>query len=91
MKINNLKDIKNIIDEEIEKSPQLQLSLIKLKRKEIFEDYEKELVIEYVKDKIVFIRVNNSIIRHYIYTNKNKILKKINENISFIIDDINIK
>ncbi|MDY5305956.1 DciA family protein, partial [Fusobacterium gastrosuis] len=61
------------------------------KKNEIFGELADEINIDYIKGNNVYIRVNNSAIKHYMYTNKNKILEKINSFFDFIIDDINIK
>lgn len=83
--------IQDIIKIEIESTPQLKVSLIELKKTEIFENFSEEVTINYIRGNQLFISVKNSIIRHHMYTNKNKILEKINSFFDFIIDDINIK
>lgn len=85
MKITDLKDI---IRKEIEENRNLQCAILKVKKNEIFGELADEINIEYIKGNNVYIRVNNSAIKHYMYTNKNKILEKIN--LEFDIEDIKI-
>lgn len=88
MKVDKIQDVIKI---EIDNSPQLQATLIKLKKDEIFENFSNEVDINYIKENKLFINIKNSVVRHYVYTNKNKILEKINLFYDFIIDDINIR
>lgn len=83
--------IQDIIKIEIENNPRLRVSLIELKKNEIFENFSDEININYIKENKLFISIKNSVAKHYMYTNKNKILKKMNSILDFIIDDINIK
>ncbi|MBQ3438143.1 MAG: hypothetical protein IJG31_06560 [Fusobacterium sp.] len=91
MKKYEIKSIKDIIVEKLENDERMQVAFIRAKKEEIFDEIFDEIKIEYIKDKILYIRVKNSITNHYLYTNKNKILKRINFLISFIIEDIQIE
>lgn len=88
-----VKKISEIINEEVEKDTKLQYAILKINLKNIFEELFSEISLDYIKENKLYIRVKNSAIKHYMYTNKNKYLEKINnfnENIKIIIDDIYI-
>lgn len=81
--------IKEIISNEIEKNRNLQCSILKIKKNEIFKELSDEIKIEYIKKDLLYIKVKNSTIKHYVYTNKNIFLDKIN--LEFFIKDIEIR
>ncbi|WP_022820091.1 hypothetical protein [Fusobacterium russii] len=81
--------IKEIIKEEIAKNTNLQCSILKIKKNEIFKEISDEITIDYIKNNLLYIGVKNSTVKHYMYTNKNIFLDKINS--EFFIEDIKIR
>lgn len=88
MKICSVAEIakNNILNNE-----RIQEMILKEKWIELFPDLKKNSSVNYIKNKILYLKVEDSIVKHYIYMNKNKILKKILENIDFIIENIQIE
>lgn len=93
---NNVKTLKDINQKFIEENERIQEYILKEKFKEILKVEENEslcdeIYVNYFKNSILYIKVLNSSSRHYIHTNKNKILEKLKKEIEFSISDINIR
>lgn len=81
--------IKEIIANEIENNNNLKCSILKIKQDEIFKELFDEITIEYIKKDLLYVKVKNSTVKHYMYTNKNIFLDRIN--LEFFIKDIEIR
>ena len=85
MKISSIKEI---IKDEVSKNINLQSAILKAKKNEIFGDLAEEITIDYIKENLLYIGVKSSTVKHYMYTNKNIFLDRIN--LEFFIKDIKI-
>ena len=77
----------------IENEDKIKLMILKEKWKELFLDLSQNSSVIDFKENIIYVKGYNSVVKHYIYTNKIKIIEKILENleIKFEINDIKIK
>ena len=71
----------------------IKLMILKEKWKELFLDLSQNSSIIDFRENTIYVKGYNSTVKHYIYTNKIKIIEKILENleIKFEINDIKIK
>lgn len=71
----------------------IKLMILKEKWKELFLDLSQNSSVIDFKENIIYVKGYNSAVKHYIYTNKIKIIEKILENleIKFKIEDIKLK
>ena len=71
----------------------LKLMILKEKWKELFLDLSQNSSIIDFKENIIYVKGYNSVVKHYIFANKTKLIEKMLENlkIKFEIEDIKIK
>ena len=71
----------------------IKLMILKEKWKKLFLDLSQNSSVIDFKENIIYVKGYNSAVKHYIYTNKIKIIEKILENleIKFEINDIKVK
>lgn len=81
--------IKEIVEREIVNNKNLQCAILKIKKNDIFKELSENVTIEYIKKNLLYIKVKNSTVKHYMYTNKNIFLERIN--LEFFIEDIEIR
>ena len=90
MKIMSISDI---AISTIENEDKIKLMILREKWKELFSDLaEISNVIDF-NEKIIYIKSYDSVLKHYIFANKQKLIDKITESleIKFEIEDIRIK
>ena len=90
MKIMSISDI---AISTIESEDKIKLMILREKWKELFSDLaEISNVIDF-DEKIIYIKSYDSVLKHYIFANKQKLINKIMESleIKFEIEDIKIK
>ena len=90
MKIMSISDI---AISAIENEDKIKLMILREKWKELFSDLaEISTVIDFY-EKIIYIKSYDSVLKHYIFANKQKLIEKITESleIKFEIEDIKIK
>lgn len=90
MKIMSISDI---AISTIENEDKIKLMILREKWKELFSELsEISTVIDFDK-KIIYIKSYDSVLKHYIFANKQKLINKIMESleIKFEIEDIKIK
>ena len=90
MKIMSISDI---AISAIENEDKIKLMILREKWKELFlELAEISTVIDF-NEKIIYIKSYDSVLKHYIFANKQKLMDKITESleIKFEIEDIKIK
>ena len=90
MKIMSISDI---AISTIENEDKIKLMILREKWKELFSDLaEISNVIDF-NEKIIYIKSYDSVLKHYIFANKQKLINKIMESleIKFEIEDIKIK
>ena len=90
MKIISISDI---AISTIESEDKIKLMILREKWKELFSDLvEISTVIDF-KEKVIYIKSYDSVLKHYIFANKQKLMDKIMESleIKFEIEDIKIK
>ena len=90
MKIMSISDI---AISTIENEDKIKLMILREKWKELFSELsEISTVIDFDK-KIIYIKSYDSVLKHYIFANKQKLINKIMESleIKFEIEDIRIK
>ena len=90
MKIISISDI---AISTIESEDKIKLMILREKWKELFSDLvEISTVIDF-KEKVIYIKSYDSVLKHYIFANKQKLIDKIMESleIKFEIEDIKIK
>lgn len=90
MKIMSISDI---AISAIENEDKIKLMILREKWKELFSDLaEISNVIDF-NEKIIYIKSYDSVLKHYIFANKQKLIDKITESleIKFEIEDIKIK
>lgn len=88
MKIDSIAEIAK---EEILKNNRIQEMILIQKWKDLFPDLFESSQVNYIKNKILYLKVEDSITKHYVHMNKNKILEKIIDNVDFIIENIQIE
>ena len=85
--------ISDIAISTIESEDKIKLMILREKWKELFlELAEISTVIDF-NEKIIYIKSYDSVLKHYIFANKQKLIDKITESleIKFEIEDIKIK
>ena len=90
MKIMSISDI---AISAIESEDKIKLMILREKWKELFSDLvEISTVIDF-KEKVIYIKSYDSVLKHYIFANKQKLINEIMESleIKFEIEDIKIK
>lgn len=90
MKIMSISDIAIFA---IENEDKIKLMILREKWKELFSDLaEISNVIDF-NEKVIYIKSYDSVLKHYIFANKQKLIDKIAESleIKFEIEDIKIK
>ena len=90
MKIISISDI---AISTIESEDKIKLMILREKWKELFSDLaEISNVIDF-NEKVIYIKSYDSVLKHYIFANKQKLIDKIMESleIKFEIEDIKIK
>ena len=90
MKIMSISDI---AISTIESEDKIKLMILREKWKELFSDLaEISTVIDFY-EKIIYIKSYDSVLKHYIFANKQKLINEIMESleIKFEIEDIKIK
>ena len=90
MKIMSISDI---AISAIENEDKIKLMILREKWKELFSDLaEISNVIDF-NEKVIYIKSYDSVLKHYIFANKQKLIDKITESleIKFEIEDIRIK
>ena len=87
MSISEIAEVKVLTDDRI------KLMVLKDKWHELFLDLSQNSSIIDFKENIIYVKGYNSAVKHYIYTNKIKIIEKILENleIKFEINHIKVK
>ena len=90
MKVVSINEIATF---KISNDDRIKLMILKEKWKELFLDLSQNSSVIDFKENIIYVKGYNSAVKHYIYTNKIKIIEKILENleIKFEIVDIKIK
>ena len=77
----------------IENEDKIKLMILKEKWKELFLDLAEISTVIDFNEKVIYIKSYDSVLKHYIFTNKQKLIDRIMENleIKFKIEDIKIK
>jgi len=90
MKIMSISDI---AISAIENEDKIKLMILREKWKEIFSELAEISTVIDFNEKIIYIKSYDSVLKHYIFANKQKLIDKITESleIKFEIEDIKIK
>ena len=90
MKIISISDI---AISAIENEDKIKLMILKEKWKELFSELAEISTVIDFNEKIIYIKSYDSVLKHYIFANKQKLIDKITESleIKFEIEDIKIK
>lgn len=90
MKIMSISDI---AISAIENEDKIKLMILREKWKELFSDLAEISTIIDFNEKIIYIKSYDSVLKHYIFANKQKLINEIMESleIKFEIEDIKIK
>ena len=90
MKVVSISEIASF---KISTDDRIKLMILKEKWKELFLDLSQNSSIIGFKENIIYVKGCNSVVKHYIFANKAKLIEKILENlkIKFEIEDIKIK
>ena len=90
MKIISISDI---AISTIENEDKIKLMILREKWKELFSDLAEISTVIDFKEKVIYIKSYDSVLKHYIFANKQKLMDKIMESleIKFEIEDIKIK
>ena len=90
MKIMSISDI---AISTIENEDKIKLMILKEKWKELFLDLAEISTVIDFNEKVIYIKSYDSVLKHYIFANKQKLIDKIIESleIKFEIEDIKIK
>ncbi|WP_314320630.1 hypothetical protein [Fusobacterium pseudoperiodonticum] len=90
MKIMSISDI---AISAIENEDKIKLMILKEKWKELFSELAEISTVIDFNEKIIYIKSYDSVLKHYIFANKQKLIDKITESleIKFEIEDIKIK
>ncbi len=92
---NKIKKIEEITREFIDENEKIKEYILREKIKEILEDIDENLTgkifLNYYKNETMYLKVSDSTSRHFIHTNKNKILEKINLEVDFKVLNIEVK
>ena len=90
MKIMSISDI---AISAIENEDKIKLMILREKWKEVFSELAEISTVIDFNEKIIYIKSYDSVLKHYIFANKQKLIDKITESleIKFEIEDIKIK
>ena len=90
MKIMSISDI---AISAIENEDKIKLMILREKWKELFSDLAEISTVIDFNEKIIYVKSYDSVLKHYIFANKQKLIDKITESleIKFEIEDIKIK
>ena len=90
MKIMSISDI---AISAIENEDKIKLMILREKWKELFSELAEISTVIDFNEKIIYIKSYDSVLKHYIFANKQKLINEIMENleIKFEIEDIKIK
>ncbi len=90
MKIMSISDI---AISAIENEDKIKLMILKEKWKELFSELAEISTVIDFNEKVIYIKSYDSVLKHYIFANKQKLIDKITESleIKFEIEDIKIK
>ena len=90
MKIMSISDI---AISAIENEDKIKLMILREKWKELFSDLAEISTVIDFNEKIIYIKSYDSVLKHYIFANKQKLINEIIESfeIKFEIEDIKIK
>ena len=90
MKLISISEIETL---KISNDNRIKLMILKEKWEELFLDLSQNSSVIDFKENTIYIKGYNSVVKHYIFTNKMKIIEQILENleIKFEIEDIKIK
>ena len=90
MKVISISEIATF---KISNEDRIKLMILKEKWKELFLDLSQNSSVIDFKENIIYVKGYNSAVKHYIFSNKIKIIEKILENleIKFKIEDIKLK
>ena len=90
MKVVSISEIATF---KISNDDRIKLMILKEKWKESFLDLSQNSSVIDFKENIIYVKGYNSAVKHYIFSNKIKIIEKILENleIKFKIEDIKLK
>ena len=90
MKVISISEIATF---KISNEDRIKFMILKEKWKELFLDLSQNSSIIDFKENIIYVKGYNSVVKHYIFANKTKLIEKILENlkIKFEIEDIKIK
>lgn len=90
MKITSISDI---AISTIENEDKIKLMILREKWKELFSELAEISTVIDFNEKVIYIKSYDSVLKHYIFANKQKLIDKIMESleIKFEIEDIKIK
>ena len=90
MKIMSISDI---AISTIESEDKIKLMILREKWKELFSDLAEISTVIDFNEKIIYVKSYDSVLKHYIFANKQKLINEIMESleIKFEIEDIKIK
>jgi len=90
MKIMSISDI---AISAIESEDKIKLMILREKWKELFSELAEISTVIDFNEKVIYIKSYDSVLKHYIFANKQKLIDKIMESleIKFEIEDIKIK
>ena len=90
MKIISISDI---AISAIENEDKIKLMILREKWKELFSELAEISTVIDFNEKVIYIKSYDSVLKHYIFANKQKLIDKITESleIKFEIEDIKIK
>lgn len=90
MKIMSISDI---AISTIENEDKIKLMILKEKWKELFSELAEISTVIDFNEKIIYVKSYDSVLKHYIFANKQKLINEIMESleIKFEIEDIKIK
>lgn len=90
MKIMSISDI---AISAIESEDKIKLMILREKWKELFSDLAEISTVIDFNEKVIYVKSYDSVLKHYIFANKQKLINEIMESleIKFEIEDIKIK
>ena len=90
MKIMSISDI---AISAIENEDKIKLMILREKWKELFSELAEISTVIDFNEKVIYIKSYDSVLKHYIFVNKQKLINEIMESleIKFVIEDIKIK
>lgn len=85
--------ISDIAISAIENEDKIKLMILREKWKELFSELAEISTVIDFNEKVIYIKSYDSVLKHYIFANKQKLIDKIMESleIKFEIEDIKIK